>query len=103
MGLNTFGAGVRHTRTLKSHIEHVFCTIFPPLCISTTRQMIVLESCSNAQKMRQVFESAMKTNFFRFLFFCEWCHKWGRFLTILAQVTWPWANHRREVFCWSFY
>jgi len=25
---------------------------------------------------------------FRFQFFCEWCHKWGRFLAILAHVTW---------------
>jgi len=20
---------------------------------------------------------------------CEWCHKWGRFLAILAHITWP--------------
>jgi len=23
---------------------------------------------------------------------CEWRHKWCRFLAILAQVTWPWAQ-----------
>jgi len=27
-----------------------------------------------------------------FRVFCEWCHKWGRFLAILAHVTWPRIN-----------
>jgi len=35
----------------------------------------------------------MKKNFgFEFHFLCEWCHKWGRFLAILAHVTWPRAQ-----------
>jgi len=29
---------------------------------------------------------------FGFCVFCECHHKWGRFLTILAQVTWPCAQ-----------
>jgi len=33
-----------------------------PLCYSITHQAIVLESCSNPQKSRQVFESAMTKN-----------------------------------------
>jgi len=33
-----------------------------------------------------------KKNIFWICFFCGSCHKWGRFLAILAQVTWPWAN-----------
>jgi len=24
--------------------------------------------------------------------FCEWRYKWDRFLAILAQFTWPWAQ-----------
>jgi len=30
----------------------------------------------------------MKKKFW-FRVFCEWRHKWGRFLAILAHVTWP--------------
>ena len=56
-----------------------------------TSPPIALESCSHPQKMRQVFESAMKT-YFWFWFFCELCHKWGRVLAILAKVTWPWTQ-----------
>jgi len=29
---------------------------------------------------------------FEFRDFCEWCHKWGRFLAILAEVTWSWGQ-----------
>jgi len=38
----------------------------------------VVESCSNPQKTRQVFKSAMKKKIW-FCFFCEWCHKWSTF------------------------
>jgi len=49
-----------------------------------------LESSSNPQKTRQVFKSAIKKFFgFGFQFFCEWRHKWGRFLAILTHITWP--------------
>jgi len=56
-----------------------------------TPQLIALESCSSPQKTQQVFESAMKF-FFWFWVFCEWRHKWGRFLAILAHVTWSRAQ-----------
>jgi len=41
-------------------VSMCFCGIFPPLSNSVTRQAVVLESCSNAQKMWQVFEITMK-------------------------------------------
>jgi len=56
---------------------------------SITPQPIALESCSSPQKTQQVFESVMKKKFkFGFQIFCEWCHKGGRFVAILAHVTW---------------
>jgi len=37
------------------------------------------------------------------LLFWEWCHKWGRFLAIFTQITWPWAQTSRlgvsKLFC----
>jgi len=39
---------------------------------------IALESCSNPQKIQQVFGSAMKKKLC-FGFFCEWHRKWSCF------------------------
>ena len=39
----------------------------------------------------QVFQVCNKNNFLAFQVFWEW-HKWGRFLAILAHVTWPRAQ-----------
>jgi len=60
---------------------------------SIAPEPIALESCSNPQNIRKVFESATKKFFgFGFQDFREWRHKWGRFLAILAHVTWPGAQ-----------
>jgi len=58
----TFAAGVRIHRTWTSRTSHY------PLRNSITRQSVVLESCSNHQKTRQIFESAIK----KLLFFFVW-------------------------------
>jgi len=69
-------------------------------CLSNciTHQAMVPESCSNPQMNQQVFKLALK--FFSVSGFCEWHHKWCRFLAILAQVTWPWVQtSQMELFC----
>jgi len=61
------------------------------LCNLITCLLIALESCLNSQKMRQVLRVRNEKKiciFLGFRFYCEWCHKRGRFLAILAQVTW---------------
>jgi len=61
-------------------------TNFVPLCNSITHQSIMLESYLNPQKARSCL-LVCNEKYFLVLFFCGWCHKWGRFLAILAQVT----------------
>jgi len=54
-------------------------TFLPSLCNSITCLPIVLESCSNPQKMQEVLEFALKKKLenFEFQFFCSviCCHK----------------------------
>jgi len=62
---------------------------FTPIWNSIIHQLIVLESCSNPEKSQQVFKPAVKKIFgFAFQVFFEWHHNYGRFLAILAHVTW---------------
>ena len=56
--INTFGANVQNIRTLKFHIDLLFSHHF--VTPSIPCQVIVLESYSNSQKMRPVFQIAMK-------------------------------------------
>jgi len=80
-----------HYQSRSTNISYFENAIFAPLCNSVARQSIVLESCcSNPQMTQQVFESAMKEKFgFGFRVFCEWPHKWCRFLVILPHITLP--------------
>jgi len=51
-------------------------------CAGISPPTIVLKSCSNPQKIQQVFTSATKKNLgFELQVFCEWCHnhKWSCF------------------------
>jgi len=65
---------------------------------------IALESCSNPQKIRQVFSSALKNIFFDWglQIFCEWCHKWSSFRAILAHVTWPMTQPLCQIISLNF-
>jgi len=64
-------------------------------------QLIALKSCSNPQKNQQVCNEKQILGFW-FPFFCEWCHKWVRFLAILAHVTWSRAQPLDRSFALKF-
>jgi len=103
-------AGVAEDRILLNYtrIENALraCkkTFISLLCIEVQQSFTFLFyldiiKCLNASTLTnnycfwvvQWFESAMKTNFW-FKVFCEWHHKWSRFLAIWAHVTWPRAQ-----------
>jgi len=56
--LDTLAPSVRYTVIILWN--PALATMCVPLCNSVTRQAIELESCSNPQKMRQVFQFAFK-------------------------------------------
>jgi len=87
--INMFAVGVRICHTWKSGINHV-------LSNGITPQPIVLESCSSPQKTLQVCNEKKCG----FQFFCEWCHKCGRFL---AHVTWLRTQLLDGSICSSFH
>jgi len=60
---------------------------------------IAPESCFIPSKDSASLQVSNEKNFFGFGFhlFCEWPHKWGMFLTILASVTWPRAQLLRSI------
>jgi len=72
--------------------EFCFQTYHLPqcLCNSITHQAIVVENCSNPQTTWRIFQFIMKKKFYvlGFTFFVGDVIKWGKFLAILAQVTW---------------
>ena len=91
---NTFCAGVRYTRTLKSCIEHV-CLHYSPVTLQLRNlpgdcARELFKHSKDVASLRVC--SAKKFFGFGFQVFYEWNQKWGRFLAVFAQVTWPWAQ-----------
>jgi len=76
--------------------------IFTPLCNPTTCQLIVLESCSNSQKIQQVFKPSMKKNLFSCVFMSGIISGVG-FWPFWLRLPTPGPNCKVEVFCSSFY
>jgi len=91
-------SGNQHFESRSTNIPYLDFSLKPAVfgCLinAIAPPPIALESCSNPQKIWQVFWSALKKIFFGWglQIFYEWCRKWSSFWTILAHVTWPRAK-----------
>jgi len=78
--INSLGAGVWHTHTLKSCLNH---------CLRATSQLYNLladwarELFKHSKDVASLRLHFKKLESFGFQGFCGWHHKWGRFLAIL--------------------